>query len=324
MTNVDGIRYAYLLDAKGGGRALNRAELQAWTPKDGPLWVYLKRNDDTTRTILEQDLDLDAVTVEALLAEETRPRAVLHGKGALVNLRGVNMNPSADPEDMVSVRIWVENDRIVTVRQRKLMATTDMADAIELNKGPKTAGGALAYLSERLVYRMWPVNEELDDELNVLEEQLIEEAQPNIRKNLGIVRRRAIALRRFLSPQREAMIALQTPEAKFLTDLHRVQLRENTDRLQRIIEDLDEVRERAAVIQDELVNAISERMNKTMYLLTVVAAVMLPLGFLTGLLGINVGGMPGADNEWAFWIVTAASGVLMVTEILLLKHLKWI
>ncbi|MBF0248215.1 MAG: zinc transporter ZntB, partial [Alphaproteobacteria bacterium] len=303
MDPNDPIRFAFVLDGQGGGRELDSAAVQTWKADDGVLWIHLKRDEPSTRPVLERALGLDAVTVAALLAEETRPRAVLHDGGAIVNLRGVNTNPGADPEDMVSLRIWVDRSRIVTVRLRKLLAMEDMAKAIADGAGPKTSGGVLTYLSERLVHRMFPVIDEMEEQLDGCEERLIDNATPEIRKTLGVIRRRAIALRRFLAPQRESMIVLQTQDAGFLTDLHRVRLRESADRLQRIIEDLDEVRERAAVIQDELSSIMSEHMNKTMYLLTVVAAVMLPLGFLTGLLGINVGGMPGADASWAFWAV---------------------
>ncbi len=92
----------------------------------------------------------------------------------------------------------------------------------------------------------------------------------------------------------------------------------------RYIEDLDSVRERAAVIQDELMNRISERMNRTMYVLTLVASVMLPLGFITGLLGINVAGIPGSEYPWAFLVVCVTLLALILIEVWLFRRLKWI
>ena len=71
----------------------------------------------------------------------------------------------------------------------------------------------------------------------------------------------------------------------------------------RYVEDLDAARERAAVTQEELASRLSDRMNRTLYLLTIMAIVLLPPSLLTGLLGINVGGMPGVENPWAFAIV---------------------
>ena len=101
-------------------------------------------------------------------------------------------------------------------------------------------------------------------------------------------------------------------------------MREVTDRVIRYVEDLDEARERAAVVQDELMNRLSEQMNRNMYLLSVVAAIMLPLGFLTGLLGINVGGIPLADNSHGFMVVSGLLAAVVVLEIVLVRRLHWL
>ena len=78
---------------------------------------------------------------------------------------------------------------------------------------------------------------------------------------------------------------------------------------------LDAIRDRAQVVQDQVMDTRAEQMNKQMLLLSVVAAIFLPLGFITGLLGINVGGMPGADNPAAFWIVSG--GILVLSAVLI-------
>ena len=69
---------------------------------------------------------------------------------------------------------------------------------------------------------------------------------------------------------------------------------------------------------------MAERMNRNMYVLTIVAAIFLPLGLLTGLLGINVGGIPGSDNPLAFLIVCALIVGVGVLEYALLRLLRWI
>jgi len=92
----------------------------------------------------------------------------------------------------------------------------------------------------------------------------------------------------------------------------------------RYVEDLDAARERAAVIQDELNNRLSDQMNRTMYLLTIVAAILLPPSLITGLFGINVGGMPGVENIWAITLVVAGIVVLAAVEVIVLRRLKWI
>ena len=69
---------------------------------------------------------------------------------------------------------------------------------------------------------------------------------------------------------------------------------------------------------------MSERMNRNMYLLTIVATVMLPLGFITGLLGINVDGIPGSQNApWAFAAVCASLTVTVALELWILRRANW-
>ena len=86
----------------------------------------------------------------------------------------------------------------------------------------------------------------------------------------------------------------------------------------------DSARERAAVIQEEIKNRLSEKMNKAMYLLSIVAAIFLPLGLLTGLLGINVGGIPGAEFKWAFAVVTAILLLIGIVLVLWFKKIRWL
>ena len=101
-------------------------------------------------------------------------------------------------------------------------------------------------------------------------------------------------------------------------------LRELLERTARFVEDLDSARDRAAITQEELNNRLSEQMNKAMYVLSIVAAIFLPLSLLTGLLGINVGGIPGAENKWAFLLVTFLLVLIALMLISLFRRIKWL
>ena len=100
-------------------------------------------------------------------------------------------------------------------------------------------------------------------------------------------------------------------------------MQESLDRVTRYVEDLDSIRERAQIVKDELSNALSDRLNKNLYILSVISAIFLPLGFFTGLMGINIGGMPGVDNSNAFWIFSGILVVMVAIQISIFKLLKW-
>ena len=324
MPPEGGLVCAYLLDGRGGGREIGWPEIKTWRAEERLLWVHLDRAGAEAARWLREDSGLDPLIVRTLLAEDVRPRQLRIGEGLLVTLRGVNLNPGADPEDMVAVRIWLEPTRIVTVRHRRLMAVSDLREVLAAGCGPTCAGAFLVMLSDRLIERMGPVIDELIDEVDRLEDAVVSAHSAKLRGDLARVRREAISLRRYLAPQREVMARLAMEQTSCLAPDHRGLLREISDRTTRFVEDLDAARERAGVVQDELNSLISDQMNRTMYLLTVVAAVLLPPSLLTGLLGINVGGIPGADNPLSFLIVIAIIAFIAIVEVVILRRLKWI
>jgi zinc transporter len=82
--------------------------------------------------------------------------------------------------------------------------------------------------------------------------------------------------------------------------------------------------DRASITQEELNNKLSEQMNRAIYTLSIVAAIFLPLGLLTGLLGINVGGIPGAENRWAFILVVLILIDIAIGLLVWFKKIKWL
>lgn len=318
-----GLVAAYTLNGAGGGKSLSWEEVQAWNDESGFLWIHLDITNPVAQDWIKTEGNLDELVAEALLADETRPRSSIMTNGLLVMLRGVNMNPGSDPEDMVAIRIWVEGKRVITTRKRRLLTIDDMRRYIARNEGPATPGELLVMLSDGLVNRMSSVIDNIDEEIDRLESDVVESENPRLRSELAALRTQVIGLRRYLSPQREAMVRLSQDKMPWLTDADRMRLREVSDRMIRYVEDLDAVRERAAVVQEELASRLAEQMNKRMYMLSMVAAVFLPLGFLTGLLGINVGGIPGTDYPYAFEWVTGLLVIVVMLQILIFKRQRW-
>jgi len=323
MVNNDGLIAAYILDGNGGGQRVGWKKIQDWTVAAGLLWVHLDFTAPEAQRWIKEKSRLEEVVGDALLADESRPRITTLDDGVLLALRGVNLNPGADPEDMVSLRIWAEKDRVITTRRRKLLSVADICNAIEKGKGPRTSGEFLEDVADRLMVRMGGVINELEDKAAELEEAVLTAESHELRPKLASIRRDAINLRRYMAPQREAIARLQSEKVDWLGEEDRVRLRETYDRLTRYIEDLDAARERAAVTQEELLSRLSEQMDNRMYVLSIVAAIFLPLGFLTGLLGINVGGIPGSDYKAAFFVFCFLLAALVVIEVIIFKKKKW-
>jgi zinc transporter len=319
-----GLLSAMLLDGQGGAQSLDWEAIDRWQATDGVLWLHLDRTVLGAQQWLSESAGLDEFICDALLAEETRPRYTRLPEGLLVNLRGVNLNPGADTEDMVSVRLWIEEHRIISLRRYHVRSIEDIRRALLENYGPSGPGQFLVYLADRLTQHMVPVVEDLADAVGELEEQVAVSTDYHANPRLTEVRRIAIILRRYIAPQQELLRGLEREPIPWLTQDNRELLHETVDAITRCVEELTASRDRTAVVYDELYSRLAARMNRTMYLLTVVATILLPLSFITGLLGINVGGIPGADSPFGFGVVLLIIAGLATGELIMLRWLRWI
>ncbi len=319
-----GLISAVLFDGKGGGRQLDWPEIDKWSPEQGILWVHLYYTAPESISWLEEKSGLESLIVEALLSEESRPRSTVIGEGTLLTLRGVNLSPGADHEDMVSIRVWAEEKRIITTRRRPLQSTIDMLGSFATGEGPATSSEFINTLAELLTSYIEETVDGIEEHTSFLEEQVMTSHDRQLRSQISNLRRQAIMLRRYLAPQREAFTRLQVEKLHWFTEKDRRHLYETANSLIRIVEDLDSLRERSNVAQEELVNNISEQINSRMYTLSLVTTIFLPLTFLTGLLGINVSGIPGATSKWAFLIVVIMLLAVCLGQFLYFRKKHWI
>ena len=316
--------FAYLFDGKGGARELDAGEVAQWSETDGILWVDCDQNKKKAREWIGTHSSVDKIVADVLLAGETRPRAIVESSGLVIILRGINMNPGAVPDDMVAVRIWIAKHRLLTSHRRKMLSVGDVREMLVAGKGPKTVGQFLILLTGCLSGRIGAAIDNIEQLLENVESGVVAGDIGGLRVTLGIVRRQAAAIRRYLAPQRDALDRLVRSHAGILTDAEVYDIREEGDRLTRQLEDLDLSRENALVTQEELMNRVAQEQNVRMYLLSVVAAIFLPLTFVTGLLGMNVAGLPGLENPYGFITSVVIMAIFGVGLVAYFKWKKWI
>lgn len=288
------------------------------------IWLHLNMLSDEARRWIRSQEDIPFAAAAALLAGETRPRVTAFDKGLVVNLRGVNLNEGAEPEDMISIRIWLSQKLMVTTRRRRLMAAQDVRADLAAGARAESAGALLARIAAKMTERAEPYVLDIEEQVDDLEAEILDGGGQQVRARLAHARQTAVHFRRFIAPQRDALNRLTIDESGLFGHHVKAELREIADRVTRMTEDIDAARERAMVLQDQLTDQRAEEMNRNMMLLSVVAAVFLPLGFLTGLLGINVGGMPGAESAYAFWIVVGACAAIAGALMAVFRMLKWL
>jgi len=320
----EGLLFGCVLDGDGGAKPIGWTELECWSDTDSPLWVHLNLSEPRVLSWLAQSSGLSQVTSEALRAPESRPR-VFHGKRGFVTiLRGVNTNPGSAPEDMVALRIWSDGKRVITLRHEKLMTPLDILNRLfgEAD-GPSSAAELYQSLITRLTERIGVTVDTLGEDLDGIEARMETEGGTDLRREVSDMRIKLVSLRRYLAPQREALGSLLANPPEWFDDASRRRLREAADRTVLYIEEIDASREQSLVLKDEISNRLAEATNRTLYVLAIVSGVFLPFGFLTGLFGINIGGMPGTNSSSGFLIFCGVLLGLLIAELVAFKRLKW-
>ena len=317
--------FGRVLDGAGGGRPIGWPEACDWQPaRPGEvLWVHLCRDRPGVTEWLDGQLHLPEPTVELLTSDETRPRAFREGETLVATLRGINFNPGAEPEDMISMQLWCDGARLVTLRRHPVQTPRVTLAEIDAGRGPGDAGALITSLVEHMIARMSQSIVDMNDHIDELEEVDPDEDREAMLGKIATIRRNCLALKRHMSPQHEALERISRDAPHWFEEHDRREIAETIDRLRRYLDDIDISKESAVVLQDDLRARAVASTDRTSYLLTIVAAIFLPLGFVTGLLGRNVGGMPGVDDPDAFWVVVGMCGAILAMQLALFARWKW-
>ncbi|MNZ79500.1 Zinc transport protein ZntB [compost metagenome] len=311
--------YGLTLDGKGGMQPL---EPGSEIPGPQPSWLHLDYgNPESARWLLHTPLFNDAVR-ESLLGQSNRPKLVRMGEAVLLILRGINHNQEHRPEEMVALRIYITPDLIISSRRRPLLSEKDVFEQLKLGGGADSPADWLVEICDALTERAGEFVEELHDQILELEERVLTRDLP-ANGRLALIRKQLIMIRRYLSPQRDLVARLANEKISWLDEDDRRRLLDIADRLRRWLDDLDAGVARTAVLADEINNLMAEATNRRAYQMSVMALLFLPATFLTGLFGINLGGIPGAESPTAFWVFSGSLLTLATGLAVWLKHRRW-
>lgn len=286
------------------------------------VWKHHPQRASHAQEIPASPLPVAALT--AINADETEPRFTRFDGADVLILRGVNLNENRRPEDMVSVRIAVSDERLETVTLQRVRAIEETQEMATTAGAAVKPGKIVTHLVGRLTTRVKDALVHLNRQLAELED-VLEAPGPNpSAQDLAELRRQSIWLHRFSVPQAEALEALLAAEPGWMSSADQIALRESWHATRRNVAALEAIRDHSRLIQDRIDQAMAESSQKATYILTIIAGIFLPLNLIAALLGANVGGVPWAENASGFAYLLAGSAALTAIQLLLLKRLKWI
>lgn len=236
---------------------------------------------------------------DALAGESLRPRVSRLGDGTLITLRCINGSTDERPDQLVAMRVYMDERIIVSTRQRKVLALDDIVNDLKEGTGPTDCGGWLVDICDALTDHASEFIEELHDKIIDLEDNLLDQHIPP-RGFLALLRKQLIVMRRYMTPQRDVYARLASERLSWMNDDQRRLMQDIADRLGRGLDEIDSCIARTAVMADEIAQVMQESLSRRTYTMSLMAMVFLPSTFLTGLFGVNLGGIPGGAYRFGF------------------------
>ena len=322
-----GLVHALVLDGEGGAREIARTELNdLQLQAHESIWLHWDRSHPQTQSWLRTSSGLSDFSCDLLLEENTRPRLLpLPDNELLLFLRGVNLNPGAEPEDMVSLRIFGSSQRVISLRLRPLRAIDEMLSDFEHGEGPKNPAELILYLAQYLTLKVQDLIGELSEIVDDEEDKIdADERYTPEHSAILQIRRRAAGLRRFLAPQRDIFGQLTRTKLPWFSSDVADYWNELNNSLTRYLEELELTRERVGLVLEAVDRRLNVRMSRIMYRFGVLTGIFLPITFMTGLLGINVGGVPFSDNPYGFAVMCAVMLVIGLGQWWFYRRLQWL
>jgi len=294
--NVPDAVFAWQLDGKGGVSPLTDNDT---VNREHPCWLHLNYTHPQSAQWLATTALLPNIVRDALAGESTRPRVTRIGEGTLITLRCINGSTDERPDQLVAMRLYMDERLIVSTRQRKVLALDDVVNDLEEGTGPTDCGAWLVEVCDALTDHASEFIEELHDRIIDLEDNLLDQKIPP-RGHLALLRKQLIVMRRYMAPQRDVYARLSSERLTWMNDDQRRRMQDIADRLGRGLDEIDACIARTGVMADEIAQVMQESLARRTYTMSLMAMVFLPSTFLTGLFGVNLGGIPGGGWQFGF------------------------
>ncbi|WP_127752598.1 CorA family divalent cation transporter [Devosia sp. 1566] len=317
-----GVGTVLVFDGKGGVGRQGPGGDQPMVPSRG--FKLISGNPKSPEFAAWLKSDLGDFNAGLLTTPSTRTRCTVLEDKALVVLRVAR--PGAEPEDIGRqlLTLWIERGRVIIASELNIIDFLGVSKWEASHHAPLSPADLIARLALRAADRLEPLVERLAERLDEIEEKLLSENGAKSRSRLAHLRRTLISFRRLIWPQRDVLNTLEIEDLSFFTAKDRLRLREASGRTGRIGEELAALSERAVLVHEQLADARAEQMNHTMLILAAVTAVFMPLTLLTGVLGMNVAGIPFSESAHAFWGVCVMLLLLALVIVGWMRRRRWL
>lgn len=286
-------------------------------PQEGPAWYHFNLADGRARKWLTEHAGLPEAALEMLL--EPHPRVRMHWlpEGVVGILEDLHHDFRGDPEGFGELRFFVSEQRVISARRHPLKSVDDLHRRLQRSHALGSTAEWLQALVETLTNNFAESVRGLVEKVDKLEDEVVEgKSSPDHRSTLAGIRRLLVRFRRHVNADRQALNRMRGDAAYEKASGQSNRL--GVEQLDAVAQDLDLVHERVRLLQEEVAGLLAEATNRNLYVLSIVTTALLPATLVTGIWGMNVGGLPWTtDTNGILWTGLSVLGSILFSLVLL-------
>lgn len=305
-----GLICGYVFMPQGQARLLEPAAAAEWLqrPEKPPgefIWLHFNLANAGTEKWMHQHLDLPPAFYEALHEGTRSTRIDDAGRQLVAVLNDVLFDFSFDAADISTLWLSVDEHHVVTARSRPLRSVDRLREAVKRGENLHSPAELLIHLLRDEADVLIQIVRDLANRIDSIEDSLLLNRLDKGRSHLGSHRRLLIRLQRLLAPEPSALFRLLNRPPAWMAENDVLELRQSTEEFSNVLSDMTALQERIKLLQEEIAAQINEQDNRSLFVLTTVSVLALPINIIAGLFGMNVGGIPLAEDSAGFWVVVA-------------------
>lgn len=269
------------------------------------MWLHFNLNHAQAERWMAQHAHLPDAFFEALKDGSHSTRIERDEDALIAIVNDVHFDFGFEPSDISTLWISVGPRLVITARSQPLRSVDALRTAVRHGHAPRSSVALLEQLMRTQADGLVEIVRVVTTRIDTIEDELLAGRLDHKRARLGVLRRLLVRLQRLLAPEPAALFRLLQHPPAWMADGDVQELRESTEEFSVVLRDMQGLQERIKLLQEEIAASVNEDNNRSLFVLTVVTVLALPINILAGLFGMNVGGIPLADHKHGFWIVVS-------------------
>jgi zinc transporter len=318
-----GLICGFLLRPHAPAELLEWEDLPAvFNTHEGVVWLHFNLVDARARSWIAT-CDRIPVGARELFLESTHHiQLEVINDGIFTVLGDLNYELDADPDSKCLLRMYIDSTCAISARLRPLKAVDRLRRDLLRGESIETSLDLMVHFLQYLTEMFDTIIASQREIVDEMEYQILKENFQEMRGDLGRLRRKLVSVRRHLNGNRQVLSYHLLPRLpRWCQENDVLELRRNIERLDAVAQNLDLVQERARLLQEEMAGQLQETVNRNLYALSIVTTIFLPATLITGIFGMNVGGLPWAQEPFGFaWSMFTMIATLTVTFMLLKRQ----